>query len=345
MRGLVSVVAGCLWVGCLSVTAAKAEMKSADERPWFDTHVHLVDFFQEGSGAAELLAAMDAAGVESAFVFGTPLLKSWHSDAPQRPRYYLGDESSMYYYSATDAIVAEAVQKLPAAQRQRLYPFISGFNPTDMNAADHVRRMLELYPGLWRGIGEVLTRHDDLTALTEGEVARADHPALMRVYKLAAEEGLPVMLHSNITSKREKEPLYLEELQTALEKNPRTHFIWAHAGASASLHRYQGAMPFLRDTVEQLLRQHDNLWIDLSWAMLDEYLLQKGKPDPEWVALVKAYPDRFLLGSDALGSFDKLGESLQAFTPFLDALPKEVAQQLAYGNAEALLRRVDADPS
>lgn len=342
MRWIALLLSASLVAAVVHAEDPSSQSPDSHRYRWFDAHLHYVDFFQESAGMPAMLSAMDEAGIEEAFVFGVPLLKSWHSDAPQRPRYYLGDESSMYYYSATDAILAEAVRTLPDEQRKRLHPFISGFNPTDMNAADHVRRMLELYPRLWSGIGEVLTRHDDLTALTEGEVARADHPALMRVYKLAAEHDLPVMLHSNITSKREKEPLYVGELQAALTAHPRTRFMWAHAGASASLHRYQGTMPFLRSTVEQLLQQHDNLWVDLSWAMLDDYLLtKKGKPDPEWVALVNAYPDRFLLGSDALGSFDKLEEALEAYAPFLDALPKEVAQQLARDNAKALLRRSD----
>jgi hypothetical protein len=284
-----------------------------------------------------LLDAMDEAGISHALITGIPLLKVWHADAPQRPRYFQGDEAPLYYYSATDTIVAEAVRQLPAAQRRRLSPFIAGFNPTDMNAADHVRRMLELYPGLWRGIGEILTRHDDLTALTQGEVARADHPALMRVYALAANHDLPVLLHSNITSKREKVPLYAGELEAALAANPHTRFIWAHAGSSESLHRYQGKLPFLHGEVERLLARHDNLWIDLSWAVLDDYLLPDGKPDADWLQLIRRHPDRFLLGSDALGNFGKLQETLTGFAPFLDALPASVANQLAHGNAERLL--------
>ena len=36
---------------------------------------------------------------------------------------------------------------------------------------------------------------------------------MTRVYHLAAEYDLPVMLHSNITSKRERNPLYLQEIE------------------------------------------------------------------------------------------------------------------------------------
>ncbi|MFO7905657.1 MAG: hypothetical protein R6U98_23570 [Pirellulaceae bacterium] len=61
-----------------------------------------------------------------------------------------------------------------------------------------------MYPDLWQGIGEVFTRHGDITALTEGDIPRANNEALARVYRLAAEYDLPVVLHSNITSKREQ---------------------------------------------------------------------------------------------------------------------------------------------
>ncbi|MCB2594315.1 hypothetical protein KQ712_15395, partial [Listeria monocytogenes] len=85
-------------------------------------------------------------------------------------------------YSATDVIVAAAVKSLPAEQRRRVHPFLPGFTPPDKNADAHIRRRLELDPGLWQGIGEIFTRHDDLTALTYGDVPRANNEALARVY-------------------------------------------------------------------------------------------------------------------------------------------------------------------
>ena len=155
-----------------------AGLASAGEGGWVDAHLHYVDFMQQSDGSEAMLAAMDEAGVEDAWLFGLPVVKKWQQDAPRRPRYYLGDEAPLYYYSATDDIVAGAVRDLPEDQRRRLAPFISGFNPTDMNAARHVQALIERYPGLWRGIGEVITRHDDLTALTAGETAREAHSAI-----------------------------------------------------------------------------------------------------------------------------------------------------------------------
>lgn len=303
-----------------------------------DSHLHIVDFFQEGESVTQLLAAMDKAGVGHAMISGLPLMKKWHEDEPKRPRYYSGDNAGLYWYSATDGYVVEAYRSLPAEQRSRLHPFLSGFNPTDKNSAGQVRRLLERYPGVWQGIGEIFTRHDDLTALTRDEPPRANSEAMQRIYRVAAEHQLPILLHSNITSKRERNPLYRGELEEALADNPGVNFIWAHAGTSKTLHRYQGKMAFLLPTVSSLMAKYDNLYIDLSWTVLEPYLLdENGKPDQEWLRLVARYPDRFMIGSDVIGEYDNIGEILQEYRPFLDALPEEVAKRVAEQNFLALL--------
>ncbi|QLC72242.1 amidohydrolase family protein [Pseudomonas sp. LPB0260] len=309
-----------------------------------DAHLHYVDFFQESAGMDKLLAAMAAAQVEHVMLAGIPVAKKWHEDEPKRPRYYAGDDAGVYWYSATDTLIAHAYKQLPAEQRERFHPFLSGFNPNDKNADAHIRRMLELDPGLWQGIGEVFTRHDDLTALMQGDVPRANNEAMARVYHLAAEYDLPVLLHANITSKRERNPLYLAEIEEPLRNHPHVRFIWAHAGTSAEIHRHQTKLDFLLPTVRRMLEEYPNLYIDLSWSVLKPYLLDKqGRPDPEWVQLVSRYPARFMLGSDVVGRFDSLGDFLRGFDPFLDALPEDVAQRVARDNFLAVLpRRVKA---
>lgn len=213
-----------------------------------DAHVHYVDFFQESEGMPRLLEAMDKGRVDHVMLSGVAVAKKWHEDEPKRPRYYAGDDAGAYWYSATDVIVAAAVKSLPAEQRRRVHPFLTGFNPTDKNADAHIRRMLELDPGLWQGIGEIFTRHDDLTALTYGDVPRANNEALARVYHLAAEFDLPVLLHANVTSKRERNPLYLAEIEEPLRNHPHVRFIWAHAGTSMEIHRHQKKLDFLLPT-------------------------------------------------------------------------------------------------
>ncbi|MCQ4295118.1 amidohydrolase [Pseudomonas stutzeri] len=315
---------------------------AAQERDYrySDAHLHYVDFFQETDGMQKLLAAMDAGSIDHVMISGIPVAKKWHENEPKRPRYYAGDDAPVYWYSATDVLVAAALEELDERQRKRFHPFLSGFNPNDKNADAHIRRMLELHPGLWQGLGEIFTRHDDVTALTEGDTPRANNEALARVYHLAAEFDLPVMLHSNITSKRERNPLYLVELEEPLRNHPHTRFIWAHAGTSMELHRHQEKLTFLHETVSRLLDDYPNLYIDLSWTMLKPYLLDENeRPDPKWVELVERHPTRFVIGSDVVGRFDNLATGMHAFAPFLDALPEAVAQGVARDNFLALLPR------
>ena len=312
---------------------AVSTLAQSREYAYSDAHLHYVDFFQESAGMPALLAAMAKNRIEHVMISGIPVAKKWHEDEPKRPRYYAGDDADAYWYSASDVWVADAVKQLSAKQREHFHPFLSGFNPNDKNSAAHIQRMLDLNPGLWQGIGEVFTRHDDLTALISGDTPRANNEALMRIYTLAAQHDLPVLVHSNITSKREKNPLYLAEIEQPLGQHPRTRFIWAHAGTSAEIHRHQTQMDFLLPTLTRLLATYPNLYVDLSWSMLTPYLLdEQGRARPEWVALVERFPERFMLGSDVVGRFDKLGQELHSFDPFLDALPVEVAHKVAKDN-------------
>lgn len=314
-----------------------ASLVGAVPPPLVDGEVHILDFNQSSDGLERFITVMDANGVSAAWVMGAPLQKMWQEHAPRRPVAYESDDAPVYYYSATDVIVARQVLKLPPHQRRRLYPFICGFNPTDRNGVRHIRLMLELYPGLWRGIGEILTRHDALTRLTYGETARADHPALDAVYELAAERHLPVLLHSNITSTREPDFIYLGEVERAVARHPATTFIWAHAGCAANIERRQH-LDNLAAQVERLLRQYANLNIMLSWTLVSHYLLDgSGKEQPLWVTLVRRYPRRFLVGSDIVGRWDKQAAALDRVRTFLAALPPEVAALVARDNALRLV--------
>lgn len=44
-----------------------------------------------------------------------------------------------------------------------------------------------------------------------------------------------------------------------------------------------------------------------------------------------------MLGSDVVGRFDKLGEEMRSFDPFLDALPQSVAHKVARDNFLSVL--------
>jgi hypothetical protein len=115
------------------------------------------------------------------------------ADRAAAPTYYLDDNAPCGTYSAPTSWSPPSWGRRPT-QRGRVAPLICGFDPTDLLAADHVELMIARHDG-WRGIGEVLLRHDDLTELTYGENARAGHPALDPVLDVCEVRGWPFSFH------------------------------------------------------------------------------------------------------------------------------------------------------
>ncbi|MCK5680544.1 amidohydrolase family protein, partial [bacterium] len=287
-----------------------------------------------------LLKSMDNAGVKHIMFSGMPLVKKWNKDESIEPAYYLDDSGRTYWYSATDFIIARRYMELSALDKKRFHPFICGFNVTDKNAVDHIELMLSEYPGIWQGIGEIFGHRDDLTNLTYGETARANHPALDSVYELAGNRGLPVTLHNNATSRhRLDKPIYVHEVKDALARHPKTIIIWAHAGLSRYLDLDQVAYTAM---LANMLQQHKNLNIDLSWLVFENYILTNSTEksiQPHWLSLVTKFPDRFMIGSDAIGHFKSYNRNIVKYYSLLDSLSPEKAKMVAIDN---FLRLVSA---
>ena len=117
-----------------------------------DSHVHLTNYIQEGPDIQDFLKLMGTTIGRSA-LFGLPLQQQWSygNTGNFAPTYYMQTDAPLYYYSFTDAYIAMAYKSLNAEQQARFDPMISGFNPTDMYAVDHIRRVLSTFPGVFCG--------------------------------------------------------------------------------------------------------------------------------------------------------------------------------------------------
>jgi hypothetical protein len=307
-------------------------MRVIDERiavPAVDAHIHLVNFLQQTDGLQTLLAAMQKANIDKSVIFGLPVRKKWAISEPEKPHYYLSDDARCYWYASTDEIVAYEYLQLPPAAQGKFAPLLCGFNPTDLLAMDYVEHMFHKYP-FWRGIGELCLRHDDLTALTIGERARVNHPALFEVYAFCAAKNLPVLIHQNSTAALHKGHFeYLGEVEEVLKKFPETLFVWAHCGYSRRLpHKNYFQM------VTDMLRRHPRLYVDLSWIFFDDIVVTPPANLPKWAGLVKEFSDRFMIGTDLCGHFDLLGKAIGRYNSFLELLPDAVQERVARKNAE-----------
>ncbi|WP_214367332.1 amidohydrolase family protein [Pseudonocardia sp. H11422] len=185
---------------------------------------------------------------------------------------------------------------------------------------------------VWRGIGEVLLRHDDLTNLTAGEQPSASHPALDPVFDFARTHGCPLALHHDSSSAgRAGDHEYVPQLDMMLRRHPRTTVVWCHAGVARRIEPRRQA-----DVVADLLTAHDNLHIDISWSLVDRILGEDGTPAGDWTTLIDRHPDRFVVGSDNVGRPGGLPDTIKTLSPLLDALPPRHRQLVAVDNATRL---------
>src|SRR5689334_6921826 len=116
----------------------RAEAAPAKGYLFDDGHVHLTNYVQEGVDVRDFLRTMGNK-VGRAALFGIPLQQQWsyRVSGDAAPTYYLQTDAPLYYYSFTDAFIAESYLSLSPAERARFDPMITGFNPSDMYAADH----------------------------------------------------------------------------------------------------------------------------------------------------------------------------------------------------------------
>jgi predicted TIM-barrel fold metal-dependent hydrolase len=305
-----------------------------------DCHFHLTNYVQEGTDIRDFLGIMGTR-VGRVAIFGIPLQQQWSHrvSGDFAPTYYLQTDAPLYYYSYVDAHLAMAYKSLSREQQARLDPMITGFNVTDMYAADHIRRVLQDFPGVFSGIGEFTVHKEFVSSKIAGEVASLQDPALDRILDFAAEVGLVALLHNDIDtpfSKRGAEPVYLSQIQSLFERHPKTTIIWAHVGVG----RVIVPVEHHAKRLEEILKNPrlSNVNFDISWSETAKYLVSSPAVVQIAADLINRYPDRFLFGTDEVAPPDsaKYLSVYEQYAPLWAALSEGAREKLRKGNYERL---------
>src|SRR4051794_29085639 len=163
-----------LSIGAAVIALATLPLGAQQGEPYEvnDTHFHLTNYIQEGTDIHDFLKIMGTK-VGRVALFGIPLQQQWsyRIDADRAPTYYLNSDAPLYYYSFTDAYIAMTYRSLNKEEQARFDPMITGFNPTDMYASDHIKRVLKAFPGVFTGIGEFSIHKEFVAAKIAGGVA------------------------------------------------------------------------------------------------------------------------------------------------------------------------------
>jgi hypothetical protein len=272
-----------------------------------DSHFHLTNYIQQGIDIHDLLGLMgDRVGRVA--LFGIPLQQQWsyRNDGDRAPEYYLASDSPLYYYSFTDAYIAMQYRSLPKEDQARFDPMITGFDPADMYAADHIRRVLQTFPGVFSGIGEFSIHKEFVSAKIAGDVASLQDPALDRVLDFAGEVGLVVIIHNDMDTPLAKEgspPAYLEQMKSLLRRHPKTTIIWAHTGMGRIVRPVKGHAAYIQAILKD--SAYDHVYFDISWNEVAKYFVASPEATEIAANLLNQYPDRFLFGTDEVAPPDQ----------------------------------------
>jgi predicted TIM-barrel fold metal-dependent hydrolase len=305
-----------------------------------DSHFHLTNYIQRGTELEAFLRIMGTR-VGRVALFGIPLQQEWLDNVTgaNAPTYYLHSDAPLYYYSFTDADIAMRYRALSPEDRARFDPMITGFNPADMYAADHIRRVLRTFPGVFSGIGEFTIHKEFVSDKVRPGPASLLAPALDSILALAGEAGLVVILHNDVDvpfAKAGAPPAYLQQMRELLVRHPETTIIWAHTGVGRVVRPVANHVMML----ESLLRDRNfaHLNFDISWDEVAKYIVASDSSIALAASLVNRYPDRFLFGTDVVapGSADQYFRVFDLYRPFLDRLTPAARDQLLRGNYERL---------
>jgi hypothetical protein len=279
---------------------------------FYDSHFHLTNYVQKGTDVRKFLEIMGTR-VGRSTLFGIPLQQQWSyaNSGDFAPTYYLQTDAPLYYYSFTDAYIASVYRSLSPAEQARFDPMITGFNPADMYGVDHIRRVLEVFPGVFTGIGEFSIHKEFVSSKVSGETASLTNPALDRILEFAAETGLVVILHNDIDvpfAKDNAEPAYLSQMKALLKRHRNASIIWAHVGLGRIVHPVRSsAEPAERSTtqleiVEEIVADPElsHVNFDISWDEVAKYAVASPESIARVVRMLNAHPDRFLFGTDTV---------------------------------------------
>jgi predicted TIM-barrel fold metal-dependent hydrolase len=355
-------------IACASVTyaapvaaQAPARVAPANGHDFNDSHFHLTNYVQEGVDIHKLLDLMGTR-VGRTTLFGIPLQQTWSypNSGDYAPTYYLNTDAPLYYYSFTDAYIASVFNSLTKEQQARFDPMITGFNPADMYAVAHIKRVLRTFPGVFEGIGEFTIHKEFVSSKVAGEVASLTNPALDSILEFAGEAGMVVILHNDIDvpfARQGTEPVYLSQMKALLRRHPRTTIIWAHTGLGRIVHPPNSGevnpaerSPRHIDIVEGILADPTlaHVYFDISWDEVAKYLVASPQSIERAAALINRYSDRVLFGTDVVAPStpQQYFAVYEQYAPLWRALSPDASAKVRTGNFERLFdaarRRVRA---
>jgi predicted TIM-barrel fold metal-dependent hydrolase len=337
-------------VGVLGCALRGSAPQAQGQGDWIDVHVHL--FADKGAPAGFDETARTALRIMDAERIRTMLVMS-----PPRAR---------------EGPDAESLAEIARKYGPRIAMLGGGgtLNPMLQEAgkstevSEGVRRKFEqtaerLIASGAKGFGEITAHHLSLAPGHAYEAVPPDHPLLRLLADIAARHDAPIDLHLDPVPAETVTPAHLgaaqnppalkanlEGFERLLAHNRKTKIVWAHAGSDPLGY-------FTPKLARELIKRHPNLALSIrpTSPRTGSMVNPAGEVNEDWVAVLKDFPDRFVIGSDTMivatgytgpntpRIFANRGDGQRrGIRRLLSLLPPDVARRIGYENAERLYK-------
>ena len=342
-RLIISVVAVFLIAPCFAQAQGKGkgQPKNAgqlDAQPapptvplWIDTHAHLrVPAGQGYSGAVAL-----AADLTQNARLGTLVLLPQPQPDPGGNAYDYSDFANILknypgrFSFLGGNLLNQMIARIPADK------------VTDTIKAEFAREAAKVLAAGAAGFGEISILHLSFFPGHPFQNVPADHPLLLQLADIAV--GKIIDIHMAFYDRDGPRPdgtsdvnppilrKNTDGLERLLAHNRGTNIMLAHFGSDVT-------GQWSNEASRRLLSANPNLYMSIKLVPpLGNSPLTEQPVAAAWIALIREFPDRFVIGTD---SFFGLG-GLTAYTPgpvyrFLMGLPDDVRSKIAWENAARL---------
>lgn len=310
---------------------------------WLDTHTHLratpgMAPVDPASLTGTAIALMDRRGVRKAILMPPPSLQLRENDV--------------------EGQLAQVARQFPER-----FAFMAGgwsLNPMIQQAfrrgvvSSELRRRFEtraeeIVAAGAVGFGEMTALHFSFVPGHPFEEAPPDHPLFLLLAEIAARHNVVIDLHMDAVVRdmplpggfsSPPNPRTVRENISGFERllahDRRARIVWAHVGWDNT-----GEMTVA--LLRRLLASHLNLYASIK---IDQFTpgqsrypqnsprTRFGGIRPEWLDLLRSFPDRFVIGSDAFYGTPRQVEMVsQGPMALLSQLPPDLAQAVGYENA------------
>ena len=319
-----------------------------------DSHFHIQDFVANGPHLADVFKMMDGRVCRSTMMaLGTTVAHDPLIDRDFAPVYYTQtDGQVMYYNTIQDVLLAHKFLALPEQQRARVDPLMSAFNLKDARSADYIKKMVQLYPGVWSGFGEIHFKKQEFSEKIAGGPPSLYSPSIDAIFDQIGEMGAAAVVHCDhdtpyslallqdpaaqamIFHGKKPQPQYLEGFKAFLRRHPNVPIIWAHfMGNGRNVQPYPEHWKYLDEMLADPGFSHVS--IDISWGpVIAPYLIETPEHLKMTADLIRKYPDRFLYGSDqgATADWEVVRKSYEVWNRLWQELGSALTSQISQEN-------------